>query len=131
MPQDCAGKLRRHTRRVKTVAVIGASTDRSKFGNKAVRAYAQRGFTVSELSASKLQDRWGKIHARQVHPSLWDAKRFQLSELGRRYLMPIFNQAIGRDDVEAMYAKLFNPANLVMRYQSFNVEIQKRVQYLD
>jgi predicted CoA-binding protein len=31
---------------MKTVAVIGASTDRSKFGNKAVRAYAQRGFTV-------------------------------------------------------------------------------------
>ena len=31
---------------MKTVAVIGASTDRAKFGNKAVRAYAQRGFTV-------------------------------------------------------------------------------------
>lgn len=31
---------------MKTVAVLGASADRSKFGNKAVRAYAQRGFTV-------------------------------------------------------------------------------------
>ncbi|MBM3870353.1 MAG: CoA-binding protein [Verrucomicrobia bacterium] len=31
---------------MKSVAVIGASIDRSKFGNKAVRAYAQRGFTV-------------------------------------------------------------------------------------
>lgn len=31
---------------MKTVAVIGASTDRNKFGNKAVRAYQQRGFTV-------------------------------------------------------------------------------------
>lgn len=31
---------------MKTVAVIGASTDRSKFGNKAVRAYVQQGFTV-------------------------------------------------------------------------------------
>lgn len=31
---------------MKTVAVIGASTDRSKFGNKAVRAYHQQGFTV-------------------------------------------------------------------------------------
>lgn len=30
----------------KTVAVIGASTDRSKFGNKAVRAYAKQGYTV-------------------------------------------------------------------------------------
>lgn len=31
---------------MKSVAVIGASTDRSKFGNKAVRAYTQQGFTV-------------------------------------------------------------------------------------
>lgn len=31
---------------MKTVAVIGASTDRSKFGNKAVRAYVQQGFSV-------------------------------------------------------------------------------------
>jgi predicted CoA-binding protein len=29
-----------------TVAVIGASRDRRKFGNKAVRAFVQRGFTV-------------------------------------------------------------------------------------
>lgn len=31
---------------MKSVAVIGASTDRSKFGNKAVRAYVLQGFTV-------------------------------------------------------------------------------------
>lgn len=29
-----------------TVAILGASIDRSKFGNKAVRAFAQRGFRV-------------------------------------------------------------------------------------
>jgi len=29
-----------------TVAVIGASTDRKKYGNKAVRAYLQEGWTV-------------------------------------------------------------------------------------
>lgn len=31
---------------MKSVAVIGASADRTKFGNKAVRAYQARGFTV-------------------------------------------------------------------------------------
>jgi predicted CoA-binding protein len=31
---------------MKTVAVIGASSDRSKFGNKAVRAYLKQGYTV-------------------------------------------------------------------------------------
>ncbi len=31
---------------MKTVAVIGASNDRAKFGNKAVRAFRQQGYTV-------------------------------------------------------------------------------------
>ena len=31
---------------MKTVAVVGASNDRSKFGNKAVRAFVQRGYEV-------------------------------------------------------------------------------------
>jgi predicted CoA-binding protein len=31
---------------IKTVAVIGASSDRTKYGNKAVRAYLGLGFTV-------------------------------------------------------------------------------------
>jgi uncharacterized protein len=32
------------------VAVIGASTDRRKFGNKAVRAFAQAGYTVLPIN---------------------------------------------------------------------------------
>jgi predicted CoA-binding protein len=31
---------------MKTVAIIGASTDRAKFGNKAVRAYLRQGYRV-------------------------------------------------------------------------------------
>lgn len=31
---------------MKTIAIIGASTDRSKFGNKAVRAFQQQGYQV-------------------------------------------------------------------------------------
>ena len=31
---------------MKTVAIIGASNDRTKFGNKAVRAFLQQGYTV-------------------------------------------------------------------------------------
>jgi len=31
---------------MRTVAIIGASNDRSKFGNKAVRGFTQKGFTV-------------------------------------------------------------------------------------
>jgi len=31
---------------MKTIAIIGASADRAKFGNKAVRAFLQQGYTV-------------------------------------------------------------------------------------
>ena len=34
----------------KTVAVIGASNDRRKFGNRAVRAYQEQGFTVVPIN---------------------------------------------------------------------------------
>jgi uncharacterized protein len=36
----------RNTTGVKTIAIIGASNDRSKFGNKAVRAFQQQGYQV-------------------------------------------------------------------------------------
>lgn len=38
-----------------TVAVIGASNDRGKFGNKAVRAYLQQGYTVYPVNPKELQ----------------------------------------------------------------------------
>jgi hypothetical protein len=38
-----------------TVAVIGASQDRRKFGNKAVRAYAARGFRVFPIHPTAVE----------------------------------------------------------------------------
>ena len=37
----------------KTVAVIGASSDRSKFGNKAVRAFRAEGYTVFAINPNE------------------------------------------------------------------------------
>ena len=39
---------------MKAVVVLGASADRAKFGNKAVRAYAQRGFKVYPVNPNEL-----------------------------------------------------------------------------
>ena len=33
-----------------TIAILGASTDRSKFGNKAIRAFRAQGFTVIPIN---------------------------------------------------------------------------------
>ena len=40
---------------MKTVAVIGASNDRTKFGNKAVRAHLQQGYTVYPVNPKEEQ----------------------------------------------------------------------------
>ena len=40
---------------MKTVAIIGASSDRQKFGNKAVRAFRQQGFTVYPVNPKEAE----------------------------------------------------------------------------
>mgnify|MGYP006897114884 FL=1 len=86
---------------------------------------------LSQLSANKLRDRWGTIRARQLHPSFYDPARFQPSETGREYLETIFTDAIGHEDLEVLHSRLFHPGNLLTRYQSFNIDIRKRTQFLD
>jgi predicted CoA-binding protein len=38
-----------------TIAIIGASADRTKFGNKAVRAFVQQGYTVYPVNPKEAQ----------------------------------------------------------------------------
>ena len=40
---------------MKSIAIIGASADRAKFGNKAVRAFAQQGYTVYPVNPKEAQ----------------------------------------------------------------------------
>ena len=40
---------------MKTVAVIGASNDRRKFGNKAVRGYQHQGYTVIPINSHEAE----------------------------------------------------------------------------
>ena len=91
----------------------------------------EAGFTLSQLAANKLRDQWGNIRARQLHPSFYDANRYQPSEIGREYLETIFTDAIGHEDLEVLHSRLFHPGNLLTRYQSFNIDIKKRTQFLD
>lgn len=90
-----------------------------------------RGFHVSHFDAHRLRDRWGLIHARQMHPSLYDARRMWPSKLGIDYLQPIFTDAIGNDDMEHMRQTLFAPGNLSLPYHSINTDVHKRIRYLD
>jgi 6-phosphofructokinase 1 len=89
-----------------------------------------KGFYVEGYDANRFRDRWGLIHARKMHPSLYDPKLMKPSKLGMDYLMPIFTDAIGEDDMEHMRRTLFAAGNLSQPYHSINTDVHKRIRYL-
>ncbi|MFO0425409.1 MAG: 6-phosphofructokinase [Planctomyces sp.] len=89
-----------------------------------------QGMTLSSISANKLRDRWGEIHPREVHPSMYDPHRMQLSAFGIEYLRPIFSNAVGSDDMEFCRTQVFSTGSLTTRYQSVNTDLRKRIRYL-
>jgi predicted CoA-binding protein len=48
---------------MKTVAVIGASSNRDKFGNKALRAFAKNGYTVFPINPTESEVEGHKAYA--------------------------------------------------------------------
>ncbi len=91
---------------------------------------ASQGFHVAGYDANRFRDRWGLIHARAMHPALYDPVAMKPSRLGIDYLMPIFTDAIGTDDAEHMRQSLFNPGNLAQPYHSINTDVHKRIRYV-
>ncbi|MGE3314777.1 MAG: 6-phosphofructokinase, partial [Planctomycetaceae bacterium] len=91
----------------------------------------QRGFYVSGINGNDFRDRWGIIHARRVHRSFYDPERLAVSRIGVEYLSPIFDNAIGAEDLEYVKNSLFVRSNLTQPYHSVNVDINKRICHVD
>ena len=91
----------------------------------------EKGFHLGEVFANEFRDRWGLIHARQMHPSFYDPEALRPSQTGIDYLVPIFTRAVGADDVEVLRDGLFDPSHLRMPYHSVNIDVNKRIQYLE
>jgi 6-phosphofructokinase 1 len=89
-----------------------------------------KGFYVEGYDANRFRDRWGLIHARRMHPDFYNAKRMKPSRLGIDYLLPIFTDAIGANDMEHMRQTLFAAGNLSQPYHSINTDVHKRIRYL-
>jgi ATP-dependent phosphofructokinase / diphosphate-dependent phosphofructokinase len=89
------------------------------------------GFYLDSVDANLLRDQWGYIHARNLHPSFYDPETMKPSRIGIEYLMPIFTTAIGHDDVEFIRRTQFDLGNLLRPYHSVNVDIAKRIRYLE
>jgi 6-phosphofructokinase 1 len=90
-----------------------------------------QGFHVEGYDANRFRDRWGHIHARHMHPSFYDRERMMPSQTGINYMLPIFTDAIGQEDMEAVRTKLFASGNLTHPYHSINTDIHKRIRYMD
>lgn len=88
------------------------------------------GFHVDGYDANRLRDRWGLIHARQMHPAMYDPLLMKPSACGIEYLLPIFTDAIGTDDMEHVRHTLFAAGNLTQPYLSVNTDVNKRIRYL-
>jgi 6-phosphofructokinase 1 len=91
----------------------------------------ERGFHLDGVDGNDFRDHWGLIHARRMHPSFYDPERLMPSRVGIDYLLPIFGNALGADDTEAMRQSLFNSGNLMRPYHSVNTDINKRIRYLE
>jgi len=91
----------------------------------------ERGFRVDGIDGNDFRDRWGLIHSRQMHPAFYNPEDMRPSRTGIDYLLPIFTNAIGPDDMEAVRQTLFNSGNLTRPYHSVNTDINKRICYLE
>ncbi len=89
-----------------------------------------RGFYVDGYDANRFRDRWGLIHARHMHPSFYDPVLMKPSRAGIDYLLPIFGDAIGEDDMEHTRQTLFAAGNLTHPYRSINTDVNKRIRYI-
>jgi 6-phosphofructokinase len=87
-------------------------------------------FAVDDYDAGVFRDECGEIHPRTVHPDLYDSANLAITAAAHQYLQPIFNNAIGADDTEYIRQSLFDSGNLHDTYQSVNVKLQNRIEYL-
>ena len=90
-----------------------------------------RSSDVDSIDGHAFRDRWGHIHPRFVHSSFYDPVKMQPSRLGIEYLLPIFTDAIGADDMEHTRQTLFDSGNLFRPYHSVNTDINKRIRFLE
>jgi uncharacterized protein len=80
----------------KVVAVIGASNDRRKFGNRAVRAYRQQGYTVIPINPHEAEVEGLKAYASVLDvPGTIDMASFYVPpDVGERIIGEVAQKGI-------------------------------------
>ena len=80
----------------KVVAVIGASTDRQKFGNRAVRAYLDQGYTVVPINPHEAEIEGLKTYASVLDvPGAVDMASFYVPpEVGEQVIAEVAQKGV-------------------------------------
>jgi hypothetical protein len=81
----------------RTVAVIGASSSRHKYGNKALRAFAQQGFTVFAINPNEVEVEGYRTYASVLDvPGVIDmATVYVPPEVGIRVVEDLAKKGVG------------------------------------
>ena len=95
-----------------------------------IQREGERGFYVDGYDGNAFRDRWGIIHPRFVHPSFYDGELMRPSQVAVDYMLPIFTNAVGHSDIEAIRQTVFDSGSLFRPYHSVNTDINKRIRYL-
>jgi uncharacterized protein len=103
----------------KVVAVVGASSDRKKFGNKAVRAYLHQGFTVVPIHPKETA-----IEGLQAYRSVRDVPGH--IDLASMYVPPSVGESLLEDIAAKGITEVwFNPGaespSVVARARALNL----------
>ena len=89
-----------------TVAILGASTDRSKFGNKSVRAHLHAGYDVYPVNPKA-----GEIEGCKAYPSLHEIPAGRLDRISV-YLPPGVGMSVLPDIAAVQAGEVwFNPGS--------------------
>ena len=83
---------------MKTVAVIGASSNRGKFGNKALRAFRHRGYTVVPINPHEREIEGERAYARVLdyHGTIDEATFYVPPAIGEQVLDQIAQKGIAK-----------------------------------
>jgi uncharacterized protein len=104
----------------KIVAVVGASSNRSKFGNRAVRAFVQQGYTVIPINPNEVE-----VEGLKSYKSVLDVPgRIDMASI---YLPPeIGEQVIGEIAQKGIAEVWLNPGaesdELIARAKALNIQ---------
>jgi uncharacterized protein len=81
----------------RSVAIVGASNDRAKYGNRAVRAYLRQGWTVYPVNPNETEVEGLKVFARvsDIPGELDRVSLYVPAEIGRTLLAEIQSKGAG------------------------------------